>query len=278
VLPRIRCASTPRLLTGHDTFELPGFSRSAFTADGETRAVFRRGTGPGVVVIHEVPGITPEVARFGTRVADAGFTVVMPSLFGTPGKPVSTGYIMSQIARACVSREFKVLASRQASPITEWLRALARSLHVELGGKGIGAVGMCLTGNFALAMTVDDYLMAPVLSQPSLPGPLGRARRSALHISDEALSNLRRRTSDGLRVLGLRFTSDPACPAERFARLRDELGSAFEGIEIDSSPGNPQGVAQDSHSVLTTHLVDEEGHPTRAALDRVIGFLKERLA
>jgi dienelactone hydrolase len=255
-----------------DTFDLV-----AFTHDGKTRPVYRRGHGPGVLVMHEIPGITPEVAAFAGRVADAGFTVAMPRLFGTPGKPFSWGYALAEVGRACVSREFSLLAARESSPITDWLRALARALHAELGGRGVGAVGMCITGNFALALMVDDALMAPVLSQPSLPFQLGAGRRAGLHVSDDALVTIKRRAASGVPVLGLRFTGDPACPAERFARLRQELGAAFEGVEIDSSPNNPHGIPAEAHSVLTRHLVDEDGHPTRAALERVLSFLHERL-
>lgn len=257
---------------------LEGFSESSFSHDGSARTVYRRGSGPGVVIIHEIPGITPPVAAFARRVADAGFTAVMPVLFGTPGKPLSTPYALGQMARACVSREFAVLAARRSSPITDWLRALCRSVHAELGGKGVGAIGMCITGNFALTLMVDKAVMAPVLSQPSMPLPIGRERRAGLHISDDDLAKVKARVTDeGACVLGLRFTADPLVPAERFERLRAELGPGFEGIEIDSSPGNPHGIAADAHSVVTTHLVDREGHPTRAALDRVLSFFEERL-
>lgn len=256
---------------------LEGFTESSFTHDGSTRTLYRRGSGPGVVVMHEIPGITPPVAAFARRVADEGFTVVMPWLFGTPGKPLSAPYAMGQLARACISREFAVLASRRSSPITDWLRALCRAVHAELGGKGVGAIGMCLTGNFALTLMVDKSVMAPVLSQPSLPFPIGSERRSALHISDEDLAAVKARVSEGACVLGLRFTGDPLVPAERFERLRKELGPGFEGIGIDSSRGNPHGIAAVAHSVVTNDLVDSEGHPTRVALDRVLSFFKERL-
>jgi dienelactone hydrolase len=256
---------------------LDGFEATEFTHDGKTLPVFRRGKGPGVVVIHEIPGITPEVARFGRIVADAGFTVALPSLFGTPGKPYSGLYILEQVARACISREFAVLAAHRASPITEWCRALARSLHAELGGKGVGAIGMCLTGNFALAMMMDPCLMAPVLSQPSLPFGLGVARRAALHVSPEQLNTIKKRVADGARVLGLRFSCDAMCPGERFDTLRRELGDGFEAVEIDSSSGNPAGIPRVAHSVVTKDLVDKDGHPTKAALDRVLGFFAEQL-
>ncbi|MEQ8247612.1 MAG: dienelactone hydrolase family protein [Alphaproteobacteria bacterium] len=253
---------------------LHDFTCTPFTYGGKTRPVFSAGSGPGVIVIHEVPGITPEVVRFARWVVEAGFQVAMPSLFGVPGKPKSTAYILSSFARTCISREFKCLAAEETSPITDWLRALCRDLHNRCGGPGVGAVGMCLTGNFALALMMEPSMMAPVLSQPSLPLPLGRERKRGLHLSKEALAAAQRRTRDGARILGLRFDTDPACPGERFARLRDSFGDRFEEIEI---PGR-YAATRMRHSVLTNDLVDETGHPTLAARDRVLAFLTEQLS
>ncbi len=259
------------------TAELPGFTHFDYEHQGTTKAVFRRGTGPGVIVIHEVPGITPEVRTFGERVAAEGFTVFLPSLFGTPNKPMTSLYAVQQIVGSCIRREFAVLASRRASPITEWLRALCRRAHDELGGPGVGVVGMCLTGNFALSLMADACVMAPVLSQPSLPFGLSTALKGGVHASDEQLRIARKRTAEGVPLLGLRFTNDSLCPKERFATLRRELGDGFEAIEIDSSPDNPHGIPSSAHSVLTNDLVDEEGHPTRAALERVLRLFREQL-
>jgi dienelactone hydrolase len=256
---------------------LEGFDEFPFTFDGATRSVYRRGNGPGVVIVHEIPGIIPEVAGFARRVADAGFKAFLPHLFGTPGKPRSTGYMLGQLARACISREFRVLARKESSPITDWLRALCRRAHEECGGPGVGAIGMCLTGNFALALMVDESVMAPVLSQPSLPFGVTASHRGAIHLSDDDLAVVKRRAREGCGVLGLRFSADPMCPAERFDTLRRELGSGFEALEIDSSPGNAHGIPRTAHSVVTWDLVDEEGHPTRAALERVLAFFRERL-
>jgi len=256
---------------------LDDFTRGTFTYNEETKPVYRKGSGPAVVIMHEIPGITPEVARFARFVADAGFTAVMPHMFGVPEKPLGGVYGVQQIARACVSREFHVLAKGHSSPITDWLRALCRQAHAECGGPGVGAIGMCLTGNFALSLMVDESVMAPVLSQPSLPFAVTASHRRAIHLGGDDLATVKRRAEDGCPVLGLKFTHDPMCPPERFETLRRELGDAFEGIEIDSSPGNPYGIPRAAHSVVTTHLVDEAGHPTRAALDRVLGFFRERL-
>jgi dienelactone hydrolase len=256
---------------------LDGFEIESFSEDGAQRDVYVRGSGPGVVVMHEVPGITPQVAAFARRVADQGFTVFMPQLFGTPNKPLGSLYGLRSMAHCCIRREWATLGARRSSPITRWLRALCRHAHARCGGPGVGAIGMCMTGNFALALMVDEVVMAPVLSQPSLPMGSTRAAREALHVSDADLAVIKRRAREGCPVLGLRFTHDPLVPAARFERLRRELGDAFEGIEIDSGPGNPHGISRMAHSVVTTHLVDREGHPTQAALHRVLGFFEERL-
>ncbi len=257
--------------------DLAGFEAQSFDALGTERVVYRRGSGPGVLVMHEAPGITPEVAGFALKVADAGYSVALPVLFGVPGKPLSPAYVLSSLTRACISREFHVLASHRSSPITNWLRALARELHAEVGGPGIGAIGMCLTGNFALALMMEPCLLAPVLSQPSLPFGLTPKMNAALHVSPEELANAKARSAQGVTVLGLRFTGDPLCKGARFETLRREFGAGFEGIEIDSTPGNPDGIGRTAHSVVTTDLVDEAGHPTKEAYDRVMSLFEERL-
>ena len=257
--------------------DLAGFTQSSFTHDGISRVVYAGGAGPAVVVIHEVPGLHPGVVEFAQRVVDAGFSVRMPSLFGTPGRDVSAGYTVRTLAEVCVAREFTAFALDRTSPVIGWLRRLAAEAHAECGGPGVGAVGMCFTGGFALGMMVDDTMLAPVLSQPSLPFGVTRSRRRAVGVSDADLARVKERAAAGACLMGLRFTHDAAVPEARFDTLRRELGDAFIAVEIDSSKGNPHGIPRGAHSVLTQHLVDEPGHPTRAALDRVLAFFADRL-
>ena len=256
---------------------LEGFTEESFEADGKRREVYRMGAGPAVIVISELPGITPRVAEFGRRVAAAGCTAVLPSLFGEPGRPPTGAYALKSIGPACISREFSSFALKKASPVTVWLRKLAAAEHERCGGPGVGVVGMCFTGGFALAMMVDDVVLAPVLSQPSLPFPLSKKYKADIGISDADLARVKERTAAGACLLGLRFTNDPFCFEERFETLRRELGDAFIAVEIDSAPGNPYGHPKNAHSVLTEHLVDQEGSPTRVALDQTLTFFREKL-
>ena len=261
-----------------DHSALVGFVRDEFrSSSGETHDLYRIGSGPAVVVIHEVPGITPLVAAFGRKVAERGMTAVLPHLFGTPERIPTPGYAIGEALRACVSREFTIFATNKTSPITRYLRELAAHEHRACGGPGVGAVGMCLTGGFALAMSVDESVIAPVMSQPGLPAPLGAKRKAATGVSEGDLDVIKRRADAGLCVMGLRFTGDPGSPHERFETLRHALGENFIGVEIDSSPGNPWGYRKGAHSVLTEDYSDAVGSPTRKALEDVLTFLATRL-
>lgn len=241
---------------------LNGWTKGSFTAAGITHDTYRKGSGPLVVVVHEVPGITPKVAAFAEDVVSAGFTVVMPDLVGTPGKEMSNGYAMSSLVKVCVSKEFTAMARNKTSPIIGWLRALGRSLHQEIGGTGIGAVGMCFSGGFALGMMLDDHMLAPVLSQPSLPFPMGAKRAADLNLSPDDALVVKRRADEGCQVLGLRFTGDRLV-GTRFDSLRELLGDAFIAIELPSSKTT-------DHSVLT----EQRDEPS---VQRVISFFREKL-
>ncbi len=241
---------------------LSGWERSEFSSAGLTHEVYRRGAGPAVVVIHEIPGITPKVAEFANEVVDRGFTVVMPDLVGTPGRAPSNGYAVASMAKICVAREFTTLAMNRTSPVIAWLRALARRVHAEVGGAGVGAVGMCFSGGFALGMMVDEIMLAPVLSQPSMPFSIGAARSAALNLSPDDEAAVIQRAADGCQVLGLRFTGDKLV-GDRFATLREKLGDAFIAIELPS-------VNKTDHSVLTEQRDDE-------SVERVLDFFVEKL-
>jgi dienelactone hydrolase len=216
-----------------------------------------------VIVVHEIPGITPRVASFANELVAAGFTVVMPSLVGTPGRAISAPYGAASLAKVCISREFVTWALQRTSPIIAWLRALAADLHESVGGTGVGAVGMCFSGGFALGMMVDDAMVAPVLSQPSLPFALGKpARRADLNLSPADARRVAERASGGCEVLGLRFDHDNLV-GTRFDSLRALLGDAFIAVELPST-------SKRDHSVLTEHR-DEP------SIQRVIEFLQSKL-
>jgi dienelactone hydrolase len=259
---------------------LDDFHRRAIHLLGAGRRVYVSGSGPAVIVMAEMPGIIPEVARFARWVRAAGFTVYMPSLFGRDGAVPSAEEAAEVFRSACISAEFRAFGAGVSSPVTDWLRALARLAHNECGGPGVGAIGMCFTGNFALSMMLEPAVLAPVLSQPSLPldDPGG------LEISDEELASVRQRMErEDLSVLGLRFEGDRFCSGQRFAAYADALGDRFLQRVLPDAAANAEvppftaAYVPTPHSVVTVHLVDEAGHPTLAARDEILAFFRMRL-
>jgi dienelactone hydrolase len=253
---------------------LDDFLARSLTIQGKTKKVYVAGTGPAVIVMTEMPGISPHVARFARWVRDAGFTVYMPHLFGDDGAVPNSLTAFTTIVRTCISAEFHAFSAYASSPITQWLRSLAALAHSECGGKGVGAIGMCFTGNFALNMMLERAVIAPVLMQPSLPlqDPAG------LHIAPEDLATIKARMqTQDLTVLAYRFAGDRFCKAERFEAYEKALGDRFCPRVLPDSAANPNTPMSNPHSVVTLHLIDEEGEPTRAARDEILGFFKSRL-
>ena len=268
-------------MTALEDDTLEDFERREVTLEDATRAVHVAGAGPAVIVMAEMPGISPHVARFARWVRDAGFTVYMPSLFGRDGAVASADEGAAVFQRACVSAEFNALKRDASSPVTRWLRALARLAHGQCGGPGVGAIGMCFTGNFALTMMLEPAMLAPVLAQPSLPlnDPGG------LEIAPDELAAVRGRLDrEELTVLAYRFAGDHFCRAERFAAYAQALGDRFVGRTLPDSAAKadvPPFFARyvpTPHSVVTVHLIDEAGQPTIQARDEIIAFFRQRLA
>lgn len=257
---------------------LTPWRRAPFTGGAMTYDCYERGAGPGVVLIPEIPGITPAVLGLADHLVDHGFTVVVPSPFGTPGRTPSGAYLIGTVARLCVASEFRAFALGAHRPITDYLRAVAADLATRTPGKGVGIIGMCFTGGLALAAAVDQTIAASVVSQPAMPFPVTSRRRADPTMSPAELDRVAARAEAGeVCALGLRFSEDSTAPAQRFRTISDRLGDAFRVIEIDSSPGNPGGFSRRAHSVLTEEVRDRPGHPALEARAQVVAFLNEHL-
>lgn len=265
--------------------DLTTFARDRFTHGRVTHDLYRKGSGPAVIVMTEMPGISPMVLGFADRLVALGLSVVLPQLFGTPGydqSRASTGArlrtALKVVSQVCISREFTMFVAGRSSPIIDWLRALAVHEHARCGGPGVGAVGMCFTGGFALAMATEPRVLVPVLSQPSMPVGLTARHRHNIDCSEPELAVVADRCArEGLRVIGLRFDGDPLVPPERFAFLRQRLGDGFIAVELDQRDGHPEEVLKKHHSVLTGGLIDEPGEPTHDALQRVLELMQRKL-
>jgi len=270
----------PQTLPDPQDDALSDFMARRIDIDSTPRTVYVAGHGPAVIVLSEMPGISPQVARFARWVRESGFTVYMPSLFGRDGAYPRADEGLVVLKRACVRAEFGALASGASSPVTAWLRGLARLAHRECGGPGVGAIGMCFTGGFALSLMLDPALLAPVLCQPSLPlnDPAG------IQLADDEAATIRARLEhEDLTVLAYRFDGDRHCTAPRFAAYARALGPRFIGKVLPDAAAHPSPppffaqIVGCAHSVVTAHLIDAAGEPTRQARDEILAFLAQRL-
>lgn len=243
---------------------LSAYEKSDFSAPVEgghtvTHDVYARGQGPAIVLMQELPGIGPETLRFADHLVDAGYSVVLPHLFG----PLERISLIGNVVRVfCMRRELYLFAADRTSPIVDWLRVLCRSVRDTRSPQGVGVIGMCLTGNFAISLMADDSVRASVAAQPSMP----IAKQSALHMSEADVAAVKQRLDETEPMLSFRFEGDTICQAAKF----DSIGKSFnsdgtERIRLTTLPGK-------GHSVFTLHFVDEDGHPTREALDDVIAY------
>lgn len=269
--------------------DLRTYTRETFVdpggrGEGEL-VVYRKGSGPAVMVITEMPGISPQVLGFADLVIGLGCTAVLPDLFGVAGAkyqalslPGRLLYTLRSFSHVCISREFTLFATGKSSPVVDVLRRLGAHEHARCGGPGIGVIGMCFTGGFALAMAVDPWVLAPICAQPSLPVALDKSRRFNIDSSPESLRAVAQRCArEDLKVLGLRFRGDDLVSDERFLFLEQTLGSGFVKVELEQADGNPRGPLTHRHSVLTGDLIDRPGEPTHAAREQVLALFREKL-
>lgn len=259
---------------------LSDFEAREVTLEEKTKRVYVSGHGPAVIVMHEMPGISPHVARFTRWVREAGFTVYMPSLFGRDGAVPEAKEGGEVFQRVCISREFHVMGGGRTSPVVSWLRALAAMASSECGGSSVGAVGMCFTGNFAISMMIEPVMKAAVACQPSLP----LDTPSAIEMSDEdAAAIADRLEKEDLTVKGYRFEGDHYCMAARFKTYQEKIGDRFEARELPDGSANTEtspffaAHIKTPHSVVTQHLIDGEGEPTIKARDEILQYLMDRL-
>ena len=247
-----------------DGYEHRRFSSDAMNGKPTEFDIYEKGEGPIVLVLQELPGISQDTLTFADKMVAAGFRVVMPHLFGPLGKFAPGRNLVRFL---CVRREFDIFARNQSSPIVDWLRALCQDVRQRHQVPGIGVIGMCLTGNFAISLMADDNVLASVSAQPSLP-MFGQA---SLHMSADDVGAISERLDTHGPMLAYRFAGDKFCKAARFEALDKAFNQGRERIRLNTIPGN-------QHAIFTTHFIDGEGSPTQEALDEVIGYFTERLA
>ena len=232
--------------------DLNGIAHSVFTKGDPAR--------PAVLVLHELTGLTWQCARLARLVEAAGFRVYVPLFFGRPNTSGKGG--LFTVIGQCLNQEFKFLQANVDRPITRWLAALAKQARTECGGRGVGVIGMCLTGSFGLTLLLEtDVNAVPVVCQPSIP----LTHRSNSGLRDEDIPKVARCARDrALPIRALGFTDDGKGPAKRLVELEGRIPTMLRWPLSGSA-----------HSTLTSELAT--GKETAAALEDTLEYLRAQL-
>lgn len=244
-------------------YELRKFSSDAMGGNSVEFDIYEKGEGPIIIILQELPGIDQETIKFADKMVAYGFRVVMPHLFGPLGKFAIAGNLVRLF---CIRREFNLFAKKQTSPIVAWLKALCRDAQQRYNVKGVGVIGMCLTGNFAISLMADDSVLASVASQPSLP----MFSQKSLHMSDQDVSQISERLDEHGPMLSYRFAGDVLCTAAKFDAIDGAFNRDKERIKLTTVHGN-------KHAMLTAHFINEEGSSTQKVLDEIVAYFSKKL-
>lgn len=249
------------MLEGFEKFQ---FSSDAIDGRPAEFDVYTSGEGPVIIVIQELPGISQETLQLAKRLNKSGFRVVMPHLFGPLGKFSLAGNLVRVF---CMRREFSLFAKNKSSPIVLWLKALCAHACEKYDVAGVGVIGMCLTGNFAISLMADKNVLASVAAQPSMP----LFSQKSLHMSGDDVVDIKARLDEHGPMLSFRFSGDKICTAEKFDALDKAFNDDGERIRLRTIKG-------DQHAILTAHFSDAEGSPTVAALAEIVEYFNVKLA
>ena len=266
---------------------LEGFAQFSFTAGELSHSVYYCGDrlDPPLLLLPELAGFSPGMLQFAGRLRSARFQVYVPWLFGPFGRrtPLRNGI------RLCISREFANLRAGVSAPVTTWLRALAAHMSRHNGGGRVGAIGMCLTGAFAIPLIIDPSVVAAVAAQPSVPfsalfTALGVGRGAWMHqlnVSDGDIAEARDRlTSGGARMLAVRNRADGICPREKLERLQREFPVGLEVREYGEVDSR-NSLGERPHATFTKEYriapepADE--HPSRQSFADLVAFFERHL-
>ena len=258
-----------------------GFTEQTFGDGMYSHAVYSKGKGPVVIVMHELPGMDMYAVRFANRLVDHGFEVHMPLLFGHAlVHSPNLNY-----ARLCINKEFANLKANTSAPVCDWVRALANHLGEGKSGRNIGVIGMCVTGAFAIPVIIDSKVKTVIVSQPAIPvsmtyylTKMGEGSwMEKLNITDADLNNAAATArQENLHLIVQRFKEDRRCPPSRARRIASAFGDNASLCEYD----RPRPYADKPHALMTIEYDEAECSPensTRVALAQVVAFLHEHL-
>lgn len=215
---------------------------------------------PPVLLLHEMPGLSPEVLELARSISDQGYTVYVPLLMGKPDENTDSDALFFRRANSIRFSDplwesrFQPAAgghpaTRQAGVVE--LAKLATAILARHSHHRMGVIGNSFSGHLAMALAARmEEVAAPVTSQPAYPFSL--VTTSDVGLTGDEIAALRKRVAGGYQILGFRYEYDHICPRERFIQLRKYFGThgfldrTLMGDRYQRTDGLPHG----AHSVL----------------------------
>ena len=266
---------------------LQGFSPFTFAYADMTHSVFHAGSAgkPPLLLMPEIAGVSPGLLLFANRLIEAGYQIYLPWLFGPLGERAP----VRNALKLCISREFAKLRAGVSAPVTRWLRGLAAHISERNGGGRVGAIGMCLTGAFAIPLVIDPEVVAAVAAQPSVPlsplftlfGMQAGSGLAQLNVSVDQIAAARARLDAGeARLLAVRCRADRICPPQKLQTLRDEFPVGLEVREYGEA-GDRNRLGDRPHATFTKEYRLEpqasDDHHSRQAFRDLLDFFERHL-
>jgi len=236
--------------------------------------------GPGVLLLHELMGLTDDTFDLAARISEEGFTVALPHLFGPAGGKGSLAAGAAGLFDRCIRSQMSILAGSQPRKGTAWLAAAAEWLDERTDSpNGIGVIGMCATGAYAMAAVLDPKVGAVVASQAA--GPAFQPGSWGIPGGDGQL----RETTKG--VMALRFRQDCRSASRRVELLPQLMGespsSSREGPDDPTLEPSRRGIEVLQGARLHVVWADGSGHSVlnvdqvELAVAQVVAFLHRNL-
>lgn len=213
------------------------------TIDVEIYRPAGQGPWPGVLILHELFGLTSSVRADARHLAREGYLVMAPDLYSGGMRRYCMKFFFSREALANTSTAEPV---REIHALLDQLKAMP-----ECNGR-LGMIGMCMTGGFVLQMARRDDLDAPVVYHHAFGlGGSGLSDADAAEI--------------GQLVQGHFAAVDRMCPPSKVEALARQLGDRLE-VNVY------EGVGHGLRSQFRHTAQSEE------AWQRTLAFFAEQLA
>lgn len=225
--------------------------------------------GNPMLLLHELPGLTPGALDFALTLEKKGRRVYAPLLFGGYGQQKGLG----ALPQIWATGRWNTLSGDSPGPILDDTWAMLNQIAKEQPGKSIMVAGNCLTGNLPLDLIAHPQVSTALICQPALPFTLPgiKWQNEAWPITRERLdrSITAMRDHPKKQLVFVQYVDDRIAPLARTLRILGYLEGAqllpqvhlVIGATSEQEALSPFTPAQRKR-VQWVQVTDQAGHST----------------